>query len=136
MCAGGQHRRQGRSRDTDGRFTETVVLEEVQDVFTAIAGPVVTTTDVADVLGILTEAARLELNDLVARGSSSGEWPDGRSFTLTAALLRWLYNTAIPGVYTVPLSAGRSVTPDGDNNVDGPGPAEEDQEPAFHHCVE
>ena len=68
-CTGEQcRRRQGRSRDADGRFTETVAPEAVQEVFTAVEGPVVTTTDVADVLGISTEAARLKLNDLVSEG--------------------------------------------------------------------
>ncbi len=68
-CTGERRRRrQGRSRDADGRFTETVAPEEVQNVFDAVEGPVVTTTDVADVLGISTEAARLKLNDLVSDG--------------------------------------------------------------------
>ncbi len=69
-CTGEQRRRrrQGRSRDEAGRFTEAVAPEAVQEVFEAVEGPVVTTTDVADVLGISTEAARLKLNDLVNDG--------------------------------------------------------------------
>jgi predicted ArsR family transcriptional regulator len=37
-------------------------------VFDAVNGPVVTTTDVSDVLGITTEAARQKLNGLVRAG--------------------------------------------------------------------
>jgi predicted ArsR family transcriptional regulator len=37
-------------------------------VFEAVDGPVVTTTDVADVLGVTTEAARQRLNGLVQDG--------------------------------------------------------------------
>ena len=89
MCTGEQRRCRRRSRDTDGRFTETVAPEEVQDVFTVVAGPVVTTTDVADVLGISTEAARLKLNDLVSEevlqrrktGRTVVYWQPGNSTT-------------------------------------------------------
>jgi len=38
-------------------------------VFDAVEGPVVTTTDVSDVLGITTEGARRKLNDLVTDGA-------------------------------------------------------------------
>lgn len=63
------HRRRRRRRRRDnGRFAETVPPEAVQDVFSAVDGPVVTTTDVADVLGVSTEAARTKLNGLVERG--------------------------------------------------------------------
>lgn len=64
---GGERRRE-RVRDKDGQFTETVDLDDVLAVFEAVDGPVVTTTDVSDVLGITTEAARQKLNDLVSRG--------------------------------------------------------------------
>jgi len=61
-------RRRRRRRRENGRFAETVAPEEVRSVFGAVDGPVVTTTDVADVLGISTEAARTKLNGLVDRG--------------------------------------------------------------------
>ena len=38
-------------------------------MFDAVEGPVVTTTDVSDVLGITTEGARRKLNDLVTDGA-------------------------------------------------------------------
>ncbi len=37
-------------------------------MFDAVEGPVVTTTDVSDVLGITTEGARRKLNELVTDG--------------------------------------------------------------------
>ncbi|QSG14232.1 FaeA/PapI family transcriptional regulator [Halapricum desulfuricans] len=68
--AGGKHRerRRDRVRDEDGQFVETVDGETVLSVFEAVAGPVVTTTDVSDVLGVSTESARQKLNDLVGGG--------------------------------------------------------------------
>lgn len=63
-----RHRkRRKRRRHDDGQFAETVSKEDVRNVFGAVDGPVVTTTDVADVLGISTEAARTRLNELVDR---------------------------------------------------------------------
>lgn len=68
-CDGSQRRRRrGRARDGCGRFAETVDGEDVLGVFGAVDGPVVTSTDVADVLGISTESARRHLNELVAEG--------------------------------------------------------------------
>lgn len=64
----GRHRkRRKRRRRDDGQFAETVRQDDVRGVFDAVDGPVVTTTDVADVLGISTEAARTRLNKLVDR---------------------------------------------------------------------
>ncbi|WP_229113321.1 FaeA/PapI family transcriptional regulator [Halapricum desulfuricans] len=61
-------RRRERVRDEDGQFVETVDGETVLSVFEAVAGPVVTTTDVSDVLGVSTESARQKLNELVEAG--------------------------------------------------------------------
>ncbi|MFB6201657.1 MAG: hypothetical protein ABEI98_06570 [Halorhabdus sp.] len=58
-------RRQERARDENGQFADSVATEDVLGVFDDVAGPVVTSTDVADVLGISTESARQHLNDLV-----------------------------------------------------------------------
>jgi len=57
-----------RVRDEDGQFVESVDHESVLSVFDAVPGPVVTTTDVSDVLGVSTESARQKLNDLVGGG--------------------------------------------------------------------
>ena len=61
-------RRRERVRDEVGRYAERVDHDDVLGVFDAVEGPVVTTTDVGDVLGITTEAARGKLNDLVGEG--------------------------------------------------------------------
>lgn len=61
-------RRRERLRDDQGQFVETADRESVLSVFDAVEGPVVTTTDVSDVLGITTEGARRKLNELVADG--------------------------------------------------------------------
>ncbi len=60
--------RRNRKRDEDGQFVRTIESDDVLAVFEAVDGPVVTTTDVSDVLGITTEAARQKLNRLVAEG--------------------------------------------------------------------
>ncbi len=57
-----------RARDAKGRFTEEITDDDLQEAFETVRGPVVTTTDVADVLGISTEAARQKLNALVDTG--------------------------------------------------------------------
>lgn len=59
----------GRVRDENGQFTDEIATEEVLAVFDAVDGPIVTSTDVADVLGITTESARQYLNDLVSEGT-------------------------------------------------------------------
>ena len=63
-----RRRQRRRRRRADGRFVETVELDDVLTVFGTVDGPVVTTTDVADEFGLSTEAARTKLNDLVASG--------------------------------------------------------------------
>ena len=67
-CDGDGRRRRGRKRDACGRFADSVTGEDVLGVFEAVDGPVVTSTDVGDVLGISTESARQHLNELVAEG--------------------------------------------------------------------
>lgn len=59
----------GRVRSENGQFADAVSSEEVLAVFDAVSGPVVTSSDVADVLGITTESARQHLNDLVSEGT-------------------------------------------------------------------
>ena len=66
---GRSSRRRGRRRDEHGQFARTVDREDVLAVFEAVEGPVVTTSDVSDGLGITTESARGKLEDLVRDGS-------------------------------------------------------------------
>ena len=67
-CDGDRRRRRGRKRDASGRFADSITGGDVLGVFEAVAGPVVTSTDVGDVLGVSTEAARQHLNKLVSDG--------------------------------------------------------------------
>jgi len=57
-----------RERTDAGTYTETVTLAAVRDVFDAVRGPVVTSSDVADALDCTTEAARQKLTRLYDRG--------------------------------------------------------------------
>lgn len=61
-------RRHERTRNENGQFADAVDTGDVLSVFDAVEGPVVTSTDVGDVLGITTEAARQRLNELVSGG--------------------------------------------------------------------
>ena len=70
-CCGGhghRDRRRKRARDENGQFADAIDSAAVRSVFDAVDGPVVTSTDVADVLGISTESARQHLNELVREG--------------------------------------------------------------------
>lgn len=66
-----------RDRD-EGRFTETVTLEDVLRVFTRVEGPVVTSGDVADRLDCSRETARRKLGDLRAAGRVASRKASGR----------------------------------------------------------
>ncbi|WP_440766619.1 hypothetical protein [Natronorubrum sp. DTA7] len=53
-----------RNRGDSGRFTDTTTLADVLDVFDAVAGPVVTSGDVAESLDCSRETARRKLRTL------------------------------------------------------------------------
>ena len=53
-----------RERDDSGQYVETVSLNAVLDVFEQVAGPIITSGDVADALDCTTEAARQKLLQL------------------------------------------------------------------------
>jgi len=57
-----------RERTEAGTYAETVTLDAVRDVFDAVRGPVVTSSDVAEALECTTEAARQKLTRLYDRG--------------------------------------------------------------------
>lgn len=57
-----------RERGPSGEFTEAVTQERVLSVFDAVDGPVITTSDVAEILGCSTETARRKLRVLERRG--------------------------------------------------------------------
>jgi hypothetical protein len=57
-----------RERDKSGQYVETVGLDDVLGVFDRVRGPVITSSDVAEVLDCTTEAARQKLKQLHERG--------------------------------------------------------------------
>jgi len=57
-----------RNRDDQGQYTETVSLSEVLGVFETVAGPIVTTSDVASVTGCSRDTARRKLGTLHDNG--------------------------------------------------------------------
>jgi len=57
-----------RERTDSGQYAETVTIDRVRQVFSTIAGPVVTSADIASELGVTAEAARRKLNEFHDRG--------------------------------------------------------------------
>lgn len=57
-----------RKRDDQGRYTEAVSLSEVLEAFDAVAGPVVTSSDVASATGCSRDTARRKLDALHGQG--------------------------------------------------------------------
>lgn len=61
-------RRGERLRGEDGTFAEAASPEEVMEAFDAVRGPVVTSSDVADLFNITPESARQKLSALYEAG--------------------------------------------------------------------
>ena len=57
-----------RNRDERGQYTETVSLSEVLEVFDTVAGPVVTSGDIASATGSSRDTARRKLETLQEQG--------------------------------------------------------------------
>ena len=53
-----------RERNDSGQYAETVTIDRVRQVFSTVAGPAVTSADIASELGVTAEAARRKLNEL------------------------------------------------------------------------
>lgn len=73
-------------RDDSGRFTPTVSLEEVLDVFGTVEGPVVTSGDVAERTGCSRDSARRKLQHLHEQGILGRRKTAGR-------VVYWRYET-------------------------------------------
>ena len=58
----------GRERDEHGRFIEQVTLMDALAVFETVAGPVVTSSDVASMTGRSGDSARRKLDTLHEQG--------------------------------------------------------------------
>lgn len=67
-----------RERGDSGRYTETVTLDDVLGVFDAVAGPVVTSGDVAETLDCSRETARRKLRTLEEQGHVASRKTAGR----------------------------------------------------------
>jgi len=67
-----------RERGDAGRYTETVTLDDVLGVFESVAGPVVTSGDVAETLDCSRETARRKLRSLEERGRVASRKTAGR----------------------------------------------------------
>jgi len=67
-----------RKRGDGGRYTESVTLRNVLDVFSTVDGPVVTSGDVADALDCSRATARRKLSTLEERGRVSSRKTAGR----------------------------------------------------------
>lgn len=67
-----------REREETGRYTETVTPDAVLDVFETVAGPVVTSADVADALECSRETARRKLSALEQQGIITSRKTAGR----------------------------------------------------------
>ena len=57
-----------RERTDSGQYAETVTIDRVRQVFNTVAGPAVTSADIASELGVTAEAAQQKLNKLHAWG--------------------------------------------------------------------
>ncbi len=67
-----------KERGEDGQYRPTVTDEDVLGVLDAVAGPVVTSADVADGLGVTGQTARRRLDRLVTAGSLEKRKTAGR----------------------------------------------------------
>ncbi len=67
-----------RKRGDTGRYTEAVTLEDVLEVFETVAGPVVTSGDVAEALDCSRETARRKLRTLEEQGHIANRKTAGR----------------------------------------------------------
>ena len=65
-------------RDDTGRYTETVAIGDVLDVFEAVEGPVITSGDVAERLDCAPETARRKLRVLERQGHVASRKTAGR----------------------------------------------------------
>ena len=100
-----------RERTDSGQYAETVTIDRVRQVFATVAGPVVTSADVASELGVTAEAARRKLNAFHAQGMLGHRKTAGRN-------IYWLHpagdvteiNPDDPVWGTDPIPGGEAVS--------------------------
>ena len=79
----------GDEREDSGRYAETVTPDAVLEVFGTVAGPVVTSGDVAEALDCSRETARRKLHALEDRGRIAGRETAGR-------IVWWIVDDPVP----------------------------------------
>jgi predicted transcriptional regulator len=102
-----------RERDEAGQYVETVGPEDVLDVFDAVDGPAITSSDVAEHLECTTEAARQKLQRLVEDGTL-----DRRKTGRTVIYWRAERRTHTPDDTPPRASAEESIGDDVDDDTD------------------
>ena len=68
-----------RERTESGQYAETVTIDRMRQVFTTVAGPAVTSADIASELGVTAEAARRKLNEFHSQGMLGKRKTAGRN---------------------------------------------------------
>jgi len=68
-----------RERTESGQYAETVTVDRVRQVFRTVAGPAITSADIASKLGVTAKAACRKLNELHARGMIGKRKTAGRN---------------------------------------------------------
>jgi predicted ArsR family transcriptional regulator len=67
-----------REHGEGGRYTETITHEAVLGVFAAVEGPVITSSDVTEVVGCSSPTARRKLDELAEQGRVTNRKTAGR----------------------------------------------------------
>jgi len=103
-----------RNRDERGQYTEKVSLSDVLDVFGTVAGPVVTSSDVASVTGSSDDTARRKLETLHDRGRVGRRKTAGR-------VIYWRLDAADPDPVNPddPIFTDRPSFTSGEENLSG-----------------
>ena len=68
-----------RERTDSGQYAETVTIDRIRRVFRTVAGPVVTSADIASDLDVAAEVARQKLNELHTEGMLGKRKTAGRN---------------------------------------------------------
>ena len=68
-----------RERTESAKYAETVTIDRVRKVFRTVAGPAVTSADIASELGVTAEAARRKLNEFHDQGMLGKRKTAGRN---------------------------------------------------------
>lgn len=103
-----------RNRDERGQYTEKVSLSDVLGVFETVAGPVVTSSDVASATGCSDDTARRKLEALHEQGRVGRRKTAGR-------IIYWQLDAADPDPVNPddPIFTDRPLFASGEENLSG-----------------